>query len=147
MIDLADLYELVEYDNVTGIFTWRKSHGFNKKGKPLSSIVITLNGKRYTPGKLAWFYTHGRWPGIHFAYLDGNRNNIALSNLTNKKIYQRRKPIPMDAHIVAIQHDKCGWRVVETVKRKVVDWGVVEDYATAQDIQEWILCSNSTIET
>lgn len=91
MIRYADLQDILNYDGVEGAFYWATSRGFKKRGTKASSGRITIDGKAYEAGKLAWFYVYGRWPGKNFRYLNGDRTDIRLSNLTIRKNYKRKK--------------------------------------------------------
>lgn len=89
------LKEVANYNTQDGVFTWkidipkvrkkigdRMGHFNYPHGHP--QLIIKIDKKSYSAGKLAWFYVHGEWPSGFIYYKDGNRLNIKLDNLTNK---------------------------------------------------------------
>lgn len=63
------LKQRLNYDPVTGIFTWRTSYSNRTKVGGIAGCinsqgynVIRLNGVLYRSARLAWFYTYGVWP-------------------------------------------------------------------------------------
>jgi len=83
-----ELQEAVEYNSVTGVFTWKISSGSSSAGKlafssPASQgryLKGSLFGIEYLAHRLAWFYTHGTWPE-EIDHRDGNGHNNKLDNL------------------------------------------------------------------
>lgn len=144
MVGYARLRELLEYDAEEGAFVWAVSRGFKKRGTPASSRRITIDGTVYEAGRLAWFYTFGRWPGRNIRYLDGDKSNIRLSNLSNQKPGSE-KPRRLSACGVRMTRVTTGYQLALVEKNRApVDLGVYTDYDTAAATQRWILeCSES----
>ena len=82
------LRSLMSYDCDTGKFHWIVNVSNVKAG----SIVVTLSnddgyirtsifGKRYLLHRLAWLYTHGKWPTKQIDHINGNRSDNRLENL------------------------------------------------------------------
>ena len=148
MLGYARLREILEYDAEKGAFVWAVSRGFKKRGTPASSQRITIDGKVYKAGRLAWFYVTGRWPGPHFHYLDGDPGNIRWANLSNQR-KGAEKPRRLSACSVRMTRTSTGYQLALVEKHKApVDLGVYPDYEAAAATQRWILeCSESKPET
>lgn len=85
-LTIERLKSQLNYDPVTGIFTWNVTRHrinkddvaghINKKGY----IIIRLDGEHHKAHRLAWFYVYGVWPN-ELDHKDGVKNNNALVNL------------------------------------------------------------------
>lgn len=94
------LKSILDYNSVTGVFTWRQrpidhfknSHRqniWNSKHSgtvagsmtPLGYWRITINNKSYRAHRIAWLYTYGRWPKDQIDHIDGNKLNNRIDNL------------------------------------------------------------------
>ena len=84
-----DLKELINYDLLSGNFTWRKARGGLKVGGECGGTGgkgeaaarwISTGGKRYRAGCLAILYVTGKLPEF-VIHKDGNLSNDAYSNL------------------------------------------------------------------
>jgi hypothetical protein len=88
MLTIERLKEVLIYDPITGLFTWRITIGqraqagkvagcFDKDGY----IVIVFERKKYKAGRLAWFYMTGQWPAYEIDHRDGCRADNVWTNL------------------------------------------------------------------
>jgi hypothetical protein len=88
MLTYERLKEILMYDPVTGLFTWRITLGvrarvgniagsFDKDGY----ITIGFEKKKYKAGRLAWLYMTGQWPACEIDHKDGCRANNIWTNL------------------------------------------------------------------
>lgn len=82
------LTNVLEYDENTGIFTWRENRGYKAKiGTQAGSleqtgyISIRLGRVSYLAHRLAWFYVYKCWPTNYIDHIDRNKVNNAISNL------------------------------------------------------------------
>lgn len=84
----ARLLEVLAYDQITGVITWRKSlQGRITVGQVAGSLnanghrQIHLDGKNWMSHRLAWFYLHKAWPKNEIDHRDLNKDNNAIENL------------------------------------------------------------------
>jgi hypothetical protein len=87
----AWLHEWFDYDELTGVFTWKKVHYSN--AKLLTQPAGTMNKRGYVligvpkfwqiqAHRLAWIYVHGLTiGGAEIDHKDGNPSNNAIENL------------------------------------------------------------------
>jgi hypothetical protein len=96
-LTLQRLYELLEYDESTGVFTWKKpcnkysrvapgdkAGGVTEKGY----IRIRVDGIKIMAHRLAWFYVYGEWPKRSIDHRNGVRADNRLSNLRDVEHWQ-----------------------------------------------------------
>jgi hypothetical protein len=82
------LRELLSYDADTGRFVWLlPTSNRVKAGQTAGSISvlgylrINIDGRSYLAHRLAWFYTHGRWPAEQIDHINGKRADNRIANL------------------------------------------------------------------
>jgi hypothetical protein len=79
--------EFVNYDQDTGVFTWRVTRGRAVKGAvvgwrdALGYIHTEIDGHRCLCHRLAWFMVYGTWPKIGIDHINGVADDNRISNL------------------------------------------------------------------
>lgn len=86
------LRDVVSYDPATGIFLWVDAFTSGRWKHATGDVCgtvrrdgyrrIFIDGKDYQANQLAWFWVHGEMPSRNIWFKDGNRDNVAIENLT-----------------------------------------------------------------
>lgn len=86
-LDYNSLYKALEYDEITGIFSW-KSPGRNRIVGERAGYLhhtgyryIELKSRPYAEHRLAWLYCFQEWPIGQIDHIDLDRSNNILDNL------------------------------------------------------------------
>ncbi|MGO4744001.1 HNH endonuclease signature motif containing protein [Serratia quinivorans] len=104
-IAVEKLKELLNYNPVTGIFTWKQ----NRRGKARSGDVagsvndlgylkISVIGKNYAAHRLAWLYVYGKWPSKFIDHIDRNKLNNSIDNLREATRYENGANVGIKSH-------------------------------------------------
>lgn len=86
-IDSTYLREVLEYNQDTGIFTWKKSRYKNKIGTIAGCFSsekywrITILRQEYLAHRLAWLYINNEYPIHEIDHINGIRHDNRISNL------------------------------------------------------------------
>ncbi|KAA0995497.1 HNH endonuclease [Pseudomonas sp. ANT_J12] len=81
------LREMIAYDPLTGLFTWKVDHCRRQAGDPAGSkkpdgyIYLKLLGQTYGAHRVAWMLVTGDWPVVAVDHRDGVRSNNEWENL------------------------------------------------------------------
>lgn len=90
----ARLQELVNYDPLTGIFTWRIKRRKCRVGAAAGCkmrngyIVIRLDDCLYYAHRLAWLYMTGKWPEPTVDHINRERADNRFANLREASLVQ-----------------------------------------------------------
>ena len=94
------LKEIIEYDPISGVFTWKFRRdvrgGWNSKcaGKRAGRIdssghrQIAIDGHRYQASNLAWLYMKGVWPLLLVDHRNTIKDDDRFENLREATYYQ-----------------------------------------------------------
>lgn len=122
MITALHLRERLQYDPLTGRWTWLKSPRSGYAGRPAGSLdtkgywVIKIDGQSYKASRLAHLYMTDEWPVAEMDHIDGTPWNDAWTNLRpatrleNIQNRQMRNDNPSGAIGVTKHFNK--WKVV-----------------------------------
>ncbi len=81
------LMEMLDYDQCTGIFSWKISTGRVKAGSAAGSIHcngyirICALGKHILAHRLAWMFVHGEFPNGQIDHINGIKTDNRIINL------------------------------------------------------------------
>lgn len=91
MIELTQqrLKELLHYDAATGLFRWRHGDAPSKRlpwsmagrSNEKGYVIIDVDERQYRAHRLAWLYTHGRWPSDQLDHINGFPFDNSIRNL------------------------------------------------------------------
>ena|SRR3990167_376480 len=100
MLTHERLVEVLNYDPMTGLFSWRKRLAqIVKVGAIAGSIngsgyrQIRIDGRVYKAHRLAWFYIHGEWPAHDMDHAAGRRQDNRLEKIRPATRSQNRANI------------------------------------------------------
>jgi len=91
-----DVVQLLNYDENTGVFSWKKKRRGVKTGVALGSnngfgyLRITVLGKSVYAHRLAWFYVYGVWPDT-IDHINGCKADNRIVNLKNCSISENNQ--------------------------------------------------------
>jgi hypothetical protein len=145
MMTQTRLKELLDYDPLTGVFTWKVRRGKMRAGSRAGSPhaegywEIRLDGKAYLAHRLAWLSVHGAMP-LKIDHRDRNRSNNILTNLRAATSSQNGANAPAPKNNTSghkgVYKGKDGWYVRVKKNRRPVSGGSYKDFETACSAQE-----------
>ncbi len=89
-MDQNELKSILNYDSVTGIFTWKyRKHKNKVKAGDIAGFIkkddgyrhIKINNKKYYAHILAWCYVYGVWPNHEVDHKNRIRDDNRIDNL------------------------------------------------------------------
>jgi hypothetical protein len=90
MLTAERLRELVNYDPVKGVITWRvdiKGGTWPKAGQVAGSVMwngyvrVRIDGRSYAAHRLAWLFMTGAWPAADIDHISGDKSCNKFANL------------------------------------------------------------------
>lgn len=79
--------ELLNYNSETGVFTWKKKAARRVQVGDVAGCInqryrsLTVLGKRYLAHRVAWLYTHGKWPEGVIDHINRDAFDNRIANL------------------------------------------------------------------
>lgn len=95
--------EVLDYDKISGFFTWKYPINNRIKVGDIAGYVtqgywrISVDGTTYLGHRLAWLHVTGEWPKVHIDHDDTNRSNNAFKNLREATVSQNHFNIGLTA--------------------------------------------------
>jgi hypothetical protein len=88
MITQSELKDVLNYDQDTGIFTWKKRTGSRAAVGNIAGSLrkdeysrIEISKKKYLSHRLAWLYIYGKFPNDDIDHINGNKSDNRIINL------------------------------------------------------------------
>jgi hypothetical protein len=98
-LTVARLHDVLDYDQGTGEFRWRKNRYKTRIGKVAGYLngdghrQIRIDGRAYYAHRLAWLHVHGCWPVEQVDHRDVDPDNNAFDNLRAASNRQNRQNV------------------------------------------------------
>lgn len=88
MITQDELKKIFDYNQDTGILTWKIDRNWKIKAGSVAGTIkkdkyinINLKGKMYRAHRLIWLYVYGYMPKIYIDHINGNPSDNRICNL------------------------------------------------------------------
>jgi hypothetical protein len=143
-LDSTYLREVLEYDQNTGIFTWKikpsqavKVNDIAGTKKKDGYVEIQIKKKLYKASRLAWLYVYEEWPKKFIDHKNGIRHDNRIINLRDvsrqENIHNQRKAQSDNKSsglIGVYPSNGTRWRAKIMVDKKSINLGF---FATKED--------------
>jgi hypothetical protein len=114
MFGQADLKQILDYDQNTGVFRWATRKCQRKRAGEIAGsvsnkgyVMIGIDYKKYSAHRLAWLYVHGDWPAGEIDHINRDRTDNRISNLRvatrRQQIENSERPMGWDSKVT------CSW--------------------------------------
>lgn len=125
------LRELLEYDKLTGVLTWRVHQGSMAAGRVAGTLgakghrMVRVDGRFYLAHRLIWKIVSGADPAQQIDHVDGDRDHNAWSNLREATHGQNRANSRLNRNNtsgfkgVTWAKDQRKWRALVSFKGKI----------------------------
>lgn len=134
ILSQSRLQELLQYNEETGIFTWR-IHAGNRLSNSIAGSLckrgyfdISVDGKNYRAHRLAWLYVYGNFPIGVIDHINGIKSDNRLVNLrdvTNAKnlLSFRKVSSNNTSGFLGVSKNHDGWRAEINVNVQKINLG------------------------
>lgn len=165
-VDINAVKSLLKYEAETGLFTYVKDRGRQRKAGDVAGrvtkqsncsgggyrfITIRANGVRHEihAHRLAWFYVHEVWPADQLDHINGNRDDNRLANLREATASQnganRGAQRNNTSSVKGVSFHKASgkWRADLQVNKVALSLGLYETRAAAAaayELAEYMYC-------
>lgn len=138
------LREVLDYDPMTGVFSWKFARRGVRAGSTPGSILqngysyIRVDRTSYLTHRLVWLWVNGCWPDNHIDHIDGNRTNNRIENLRDasrsiNNQNQRRAHLRSTSTMLGVYKDKKKWNAKIGLDGEVYNLG---NYSTKEEAHE-----------
>ena len=153
MISREEVVRLLDYDEFTGIFTWKtRPNRRIKVGSEAGTVkvdrngksyrYVQVNGRKYYCHRLAWLILTGEFPEDQIDHIDGNglsnasSNLRAVSNAENGK--NQRKPVTNTSGVIGVHWYKpyAKWMAYIKLNGRRKHLGYFDDFADAVAVRK-----------
>lgn len=132
-LDADSLREIINYDEDTGQFCWRKKPQGVCMGQPighfnkLGYLQIRIKLKLYQAHRLAWLYHYGKWPVGVLDHVNMDRFDNRILNLRDceqqQNCFNQRMHKNNVTGLKGVSPRRGGWRASIVVSRKQIHLG------------------------
>lgn len=139
----SELKELLDYNERSGIFTWKKSPSRRiKSGTKAGTLqhgysIIRINNVGYRAHRLAWLYVYGEFPKDQLDHINHKKNDNSIKNLRECSDAENKRNVSIQKNNVSgftgvswSKHAK-KWNVNIYVNRKKKNLGYFSDLQDA----------------
>lgn len=144
LLDKDRLVYLLEYDQTTGVFTWKNPNSNAVRAGDVAGSVtsegyvsIGVDGRSYQAHRLAWLYVHGEWPCNVIDHIDGDPANNRLENLRDvisahnlQNVFRPQANSKSGLRGATFRPNRNRWTAQICVNRKIVHLG---SFKTAEE--------------
>tara|TARA_R110000787_G_scaffold275859_1_gene384656 strand:- start:193 stop:693 length:501 start_codon:yes stop_codon:yes gene_type:complete len=145
MLTQKKLKEILHYDPLTGLFTWRVARGTRAivgaeagcKDNQSQYIKIGISGKNFHAHRLAWLYIYGEFPRNQTDHINHNREDNRIVNLRSVTCQENQRNMKKrsdntSGHLGVSWHKHSGkWQVSIRANKKVIYIGTFDNIEDA----------------